>query len=308
MSKFFGDDENNTTKYIPPDYTDASETIGPSDDDDDDDDDEDLDFDDEEDEEDEGKIETILDEQNKKQEEVMQSTPFGNPNPSPTPTWGGQGSSSPIWGNNNPVGNNGFGWGNNNGGSIWGNQRTTNPWNTNNNINNNNGEKKELDRTKKVIFIDFLDAVVETYQSNGIPGLIPRDIYDIKPRFDVWQKLAAFNPERLYALAPRNLLANSTELQEGLNIALSYYCCSLAAFLRIPYRCCQVLVQGMVGQTKEDIINSILKGSKEKIPESDAVLIGINSGLYGQNNSDLIAAQKCGITYYDLTQLLTNLF
>lgn len=307
MSHYFGDQDKEEKSYIPPDYTDASETIGPSEDsDEDDEDDDDFDEDDEldlEDEEDEGKIENILDEQESKCNRIMQSTPFGSPSPSPTPSWGSQG---PSWGggssNPNPV----FG------SNSWGQGNTGNPWSkpstplwgggTNQNISTNG--KTELDRSKKVIFIDFLDGIVETYQSNGAPGLLPRNIYDIKPRFDVWQKLGAFNPEKIYAIAPKNLLNNSTGSDIGVNYMLSYYCCALAAFLRLPYGCCQILMQSRIGQPKEDVISSIMTSIKS----DNALLIGINSGLYGQSNSDLVAAQACNILYYDLVQLLNSMY
>ena len=308
MSEFFENKKEEQSQYIPPDYTDEADKIGPTDSDDDNDDDDFSDLDlEEEDEEDEGKIESLLDEQNRNNERLMQATPFGNPSPSPSPTWGTQGGS--MWGNG--VGGSsywGSGNGGNNSGSVWGR-----PGNSNNlwgagSVNQSTNGKSQLDRSKKVIFIDFLDAIVETYQSEGRPGLVPRDIYDVKPRFDVWQKLAAFNPEKVYALIPRNLLKDSTGLPEGLDTMMSYFCCSLAAFLRLPYNRCQVLVQGRVGQYKEEIIKSIMKGGQVKIPEQDVVLIGINSGLYGQSNADIVAANNCGITYYDLNQLLNNMY
>ena len=306
MSEFFDNVDSNNKQYIPPDYSDEADSIYPSENEEDDEDFDYLDIEDDDDEEVEERIEELLDQQNKNNERLMQSTPFGNPSPSPSwgnqggSSWGPGGGSSPSspWGGGSPSpGGNVWGRGNS-GGSIWG---------TGNNNQSTVG-KEQLDRTKKVIFIDFLDAIVETYQSNGQPGLIPRDIYDLKPRFDVWQKLAAFNPEKVYAMIPRNLLTNSTGLAGGLETMMNYFCCSLAAFLRLPYESCQILVQGNIGQRKEEIIRSVMKGSDYKIQENDTVLIGINSGLYGQSNSDLIAANTCGITYYDLNQLLNNLY
>lgn len=319
-------------EYLRPDYSEEEEfpydSIGPSDDDDEDDiDDDDGEFEDlddydpnrtQEEEEKEDRIEQLLNQQNNKK--MQTSGAFNN---SGGGSWGnnnGTTTNSSPWGNNNNGVNNNTGsswnssswqrttstpWGgNNNGGGTstpWGNSGSG--WNSSGNSNNGNG-KQELDRAKKVIFCDILDCLVETFQSNGRPGLLPRGIYDIRLRFEVWDKLGMFSPERIYAMVPRCLL-NSSNGSDSWRVMLEYIICSLSEYLRLPYVNCQVLTQTTIGQPKEEMIESVLSGGRFKIPKESVVQIGIESGLYGQNNRDKIAAEKCGIDYIDLGQLMT---
>ena len=275
-------------QYIPPDY-DSS----PSEDDDDDDIDEAI-----IDSEDEGKTEEIIDNINKREEEKVVTSPFGGNNtPSSTPSWSG-----PSFGSGAPS----FG-GTSQGSSPWNNSRT--PWGQPQSPiwgGNQKTEKEEINRTKKVIFCDFLDCIVETWDSQGRPGYLPRDIYDLKPRFEVWGKIQAFNPEIVYSMIPINLIPNTNGAAGWLK-TLEYFCCCLSSWLRVPYNNCKILAQTAIGQPKEDLINSILMGPS-RIDKKDSIYIGIYSGLAGQSNRDQLAAQNCGIDYIDLGILLNNMY
>lgn len=307
-------------EFLRPDYSEEEELpydSGPSEDDDDEDEDYD-DFDPNR-EEDEGKIERILDEQDKLNNEKMQTSgAFNNNNGGGGSSWGSNnnnnssspwnngttassGSSWGSWNNGRPASS--TPWGSNNNSSPWGSSGGGTSWNNGGTNNNPNG-KQTLDRKKKVIFCDVLDCLVETFQSNGKPGLLPRGIYDIRLRFEVWDKLGMFSPERIYAMVPRCLL-NSSNGSDSWRVMLEYVICSLSEYLRLPYVNCQVLTQTAIGQPKEDMIESVLSGGRYKIPKETVVQIGIESGLYGQNNRDMIAAEKCGIDYIDLGQLMT---
>ena len=209
-------------------------------------------------------------------------------NPPTTPNWGNPPSSS-SWGST-PASNN------------WGTRPSGSFWNNNGNSWSSVGEKKEINRSKRIIFCDVLDCLVETYQSCGKPGLLPRGIYDIKFRFDVWDKLACFNPEKIYAMVPRSLLNSSNEA--SWMVLLEYIVCSLSEYLRSPYQVCQILLQTKMGQPKEDTMFGILRG----INREEAIYLGVNSGLYGQNNRDQIAAKKCGIDYIDLATFMNSYY
>lgn len=306
MSGFFDNVESpkeEPKKYIPPSYEpDDDREIGEV---------FDESLDEEESEVDEGKVETTLDERQNEEKDnntkpsnstTMSSSVFGQPSTAPTgntgggfgsapftPSFGG-GSSSPwqqrqgssIW--NTPG----------NGGSIWGGGSS------------GNSQKEPINRDKQIIFCDFLDCIVETYDSQGRPGYLPRDIYDLKPRFEVWQKLAAFNPKQIYAMIPVNLIPN-TNGDESWIKTLEYFCCSLSAFLQLPPGSCRILAQTLIGQPKEDLMASILH-SGLPIQLKDAIYIGIYSGLAGQSNKDQVAAIRCGIDYLDLGMLLNNMY
>ena len=297
LESYFGpvEDENNNTNYIPPDYSDEVKE----------DSDSDSDFDEDVTEEDEGILETLEDEKHNKPEEPrkeMISTPFsdsgsGGPwsnsgnSSSSTPWSQQQNSGSSIWGNSRPSwgsGNSSPSWGSSfGGGSVAG-----------------GNQKQEIPRQKKVIFCDFLDCMMETYQSQGQPGLKPREIYDLKPRFNVWEKLAAFNPEKVFAIIPPNNL-NTSNGSDGWQVTLAYWCCCLSAFLNIPYTNCQILSQTEIGQPKEYAILQAIQ--MHRIVRTDAVYVGIYSGVSGQSDKDILAARACEIDYIDLNTLLNSM-
>ena len=213
-------------RYLRPDYSEEEELpydSGPSEDDDDD-----IDEDISNDQEDEGKIETFLDRQENLNNKYMQSsgafTTGNNGNNNGGSSWGNNGSSPWSQNNgNNSSWNSGSSWSRNttpwspSSGSSWNSGNNNSPWNN----NGTNGGKKELNRDNKVILCDVLDCLVETYQSGGKPGLIPRGIYDVRLRFEVWDKLGCFTPDRIYAMVPKQFLLSSNGSQSW-KIMLEY--------------------------------------------------------------------------------------
>lgn len=255
--------------------------------------------------EDEGVIESYLDKKLKEEEESNKemSTP-------PFPGSSGTQTSIPRWGQPPQTGGTTFPWqqpNNNTGGSMWGSGvGTWKPGGTGSTWGQSTAPKESINRNKKVIFIDFLDCICETLNSNQVPGYLPRDIYDLAPRFDVWQRLSAFNPERIYIMVPKNLLpsTNGANVQE---IILNFFCCSLSSFLRVPFTNCQVLVGSVIGQSKESLMLSVIDDPKKPITRSEIVSIGIYSGYNGQPDTDRRAAENCHVDYIDLYNLLNNM-
>jgi hypothetical protein len=49
-------------------------------------------------------------------------------------------------------------------------------------------------------------------------------------------------------------------------------------------------------------------GVLEGINRNEAIYLGVNSGLYGQNNRDQVAANKCGIDYIDLATFMNSYY
>ena len=291
-------------EYLRPDYSEEEDIsfdkdIGPSEDDDDDD------INDYDEGEEEKEIERISKDQDKLREKIMTQTPFGQPagGSSPWPQsntsqpwggssnpWGGGSSNQPSWGaQRSPTWGGGGGtpqWG---GGSTWSGSGTV-------------SGKREIDRHKEVVFCDVLDCLIETIDSNGRPGFLPRGIYDIKIKFDVWNKIACFNPRKVFAIIPRNLILSSNGYNSW-TVLLDYIICSLSEFLRVPYGSCQILTQKDFSQGKEVIIKATLMS--EKIDKNSAIQIGLESGLFGQSNRDILAAERAGIEYIDLGQLMS---
>lgn len=271
---------------------------------DEEDDEEPADFDEGDEEE---KVNNVFNEQDKFNKKIMQQTPFGQP----VNNWGTSNNSQSSWGNTTTPGSS---WGNTSqqqfpwqrnpspswgtsSGSSWGGGYSSpqnNSWGSN--------EKREINRQKKVIFCDVLDCLIETFQSNGKPGLLPRGIYDVRLRFEVWDKLACFNPEKIYAIIPGSLLSSSNG-SNSWRVLLDYVICALSEYLRVPYTNCQIIIQSQLGQTKDTVISSVLKGLT--YDRDDVIHIGLNSGLYGQSDKDLLTSKNLGIDYLDLGQLLS---
>lgn len=298
MSEFFNNHGGSEEKsFIPPDYSELKgEEELPFDADllgDDDEDDGELASDEEL--EHEKLVEEL--EENSRKPSMSFGSGFGSP--SSKPTWGSG------WGDNSRQENNWWG----SGGSSQQNGNSGGWWNTGGSGNGWGGPKPgsqdgtPINREKKVIFIDFLDGLMETYQSNGQPGFLPRAVYDLKPRFEVWTKLAAFNPSYVFGIVQKEFL-NDINGIEGWSMVLESWCCCLSSFLRKQYGCAQILMSTSIYQPKEWVIQNVL----ENLKKEDCIYIGLQSGLYNQSNQDLVVAQKCGIDYVDLNQLLNNMF
>lgn len=294
IESYFGPiEENENTNYIPPDYSDEGKV-----------EEEESDFDDDPTEEDEGILDTIENEIHNEEtkpepRKEMINTPFsdssgssswGNSGSQTTPSspWSQQNSGSSIWQQNRPSwGSSSPSWGSSFGG-----------------LGTGGNQKEQIPRQKKVVFCDFLDCMMETYQSNGLPGLRPRGLYDLKPRFNVWEKLMAFNPQKIFALIPPNTI-NTINGSSGWDVTLAYWCCALSDFLGIPFTNCQVLSQSQVGQPKELAILQAIQ--QYSIPKTDIVYVGIYSGVSGQSDRDISAARVCEIDYIDLNTLLNSM-
>jgi hypothetical protein len=222
---------------------------------------------------------------------------FGSPSSKPTwgTGWGDQGNkqeNTGWWGSGNSQQQGNGWWGSGSGGNNgWGTPKT------------GNQNDKPINRDKKVIFIDFFDGLMETYQSNGQAGFLPRAVYDLKPRFEVWTKIAAFNPSYVFGIVQKEFL-NDINGIEGWSMVLEGWCCCLSSFLRKQYGCAQILLSTSIYQPKDWVISNALANLKKE----DCIYIGLQSGLYNQSNQDLVTAQKCGIDYVDLNQLLNNMY
>lgn len=239
----------------------------------------------------------------------MQNNPFGQP---VTPTYGGTGyqPQSP-WATNpspwstpryqpsynpNPV----FGAG------------TTSPWQT----PVTQGAKQQLNRSKKIIFCDLLDNLIESIQSGGKLGVQPRGIFDIRLKFEVWDKISCLAPDYVFVLTNQNIVPGSMQARV-FSAMTDYVMYSLAEYLRLPYQNCQCFTKagfeidnpltkpntGLISKALESIPDVSQKYKKE-----DMLVIGAMSGLSGQSNKDSLMAEKFKIDYIDIGQLLSIYF
>lgn len=295
-------------KYLPPDYSEY-----PREEDEDLDDDDIEDYDDEEEEENEDlRIEKMLDEQSKYNEDLARSesielkraeeremadTPFGSSQPWKTGSSNNNSSAGEAAPWEKPAQQStGFGsWGS--GGSSWNNTS----WGNNSTTQKPAVDYTRNDRVKSILIVDALDCLVESYDSNGKPGILPRSIFDLKPKFDVWERLASFNPRRIYVLFPAIGLVPSIGNTESAKIASEYLAQCIAAYLRIPRDLCSI-IHVVDNAVKEQNISGIL--SVNSCGRGEVLYVGVRSGRYGLSSEDISAAKKNGIDYMDLYNLL----
>lgn len=164
---------------------------------------------------------------------------------------------------------------------------------------------KTNSKIKRVVICDALDCLVESYDSAGKPGIIPRALWDLKPRFDIWEKIRSFNPIRVYIIFPNYDLIPSLGGKSSTDIALAYLRRSLSAYLRIPERDCSVLRQMQQHTPKENFLLSVNREWKNL---DEIVYVGIYSGKYGLSDGDIQAAHQVGMDYIDVFNLLQGYY
>ena len=282
--------------YIPPDY--SAENEHPTDEDDDWEDDDDMeDLEDEYDPDDDDVEELTLqqkqNELNKKLLDMESSSPFSSPvwgQSQQTPPWGTPSTPqtpSYPWQTQQPQQSTYGGWG----------QQVQQPQT----VIEGPTEAIKIKRPKKFVICDALDILVESYTSDGRPNVAPRGIFDIKPKFDVWDKIASFTPENIIILFPSG--NDSVINKASWKVALKWISFGLANYLRIPSYSCNVIMDSVHGRPKlellKDVVSNMIGDNRQ-----DAVYIGVYSGYWGLGSGDRIAAEYCGIDYADVYQLI----
>ena len=234
----------------------------------------------------------IDDEKDRRKEERM-SNPFpstGSWNQSKTTApWEQSKNNNSGWGSSgggNPFG----GWG---GGSTWNQSKPQQPATPLVNI---------TPISKKVVVCDVLDCLYESWESAGKPNVLPRGIFDLKPKFDVWDRVASFNPQRLYMIFPAaELVPGLGSDRTALQITLDYISQSVSTYIRIPRDNCVVLQQMRQFLPKEKSLKCAVEDWKVK---EEIVYIGVHSGRWGLSSRDIDAARNLRISYIDLYNLL----
>lgn len=288
--------------YLPPDY---SELSNPNEEDelleDLDDDDDDLD------DIDEGVEENYIEQVERGQEqfnrEILTQNNNNNYNMSDQPwkSFSSGGENKAPWEKPQPQANN-FG-------SSWGNSR----WGSNSNSWSGNGfssfgqQPQQTDystnsKKKTILVVNALDCIVESYDSNGKPGIIPRSIFDLKPRFDVWERIASFNPTYIYILFPANGIIPSINDPEVIEVASRYLSLCIESYLRIPRRHCTIVKESL-GTNK---LNNIILLLGPNMKPDNILYLGVRSGRFGLSSEDKDAAALVNIDYMDLYNLLSG--
>lgn len=301
--------------YIPPDYSEAikAEQEHPQDDDPIEDVLEEMLTD----EEDDIKAERFLDEQaafndnlqesNKTNNNFNMSNSFGS-----TPPWSsgsGNNTNSTPWSNNNtsstPWSNNSNSWKpSGNSWGTWGSNNST--WN---NSNNNNQINQAADETSKkighrdVVIIDALDGLVESYMSDGKPNVVPRAIYDMKFKFDIWDRVAALSPRVVCIILPAEKSVPSLGNSASASAAMEYLASSLSVYLKIPRENCIVFRQMNQTQLKDNVIKAAINTTRVR-KRNQIIYLGVYCGDWGLSTADLDAANRCKVDCISIYKLL----
>jgi len=209
--------------------------------------------------------------------QTTNTNPWGSSN---TPSWGGGWGSTPStskpWENNTP---------------SWG--ETAKP--------SSESGYVTTPIHKRVVICDLLDCLYETWESNDRPDILPRAIFDLKPKFKSWEKIKSLSPERIYIIFPSGDLVPSFGNQSNAEATLNYVAQSISTYLMLPRQYCQILRPLRLNSPKENILLGAIQNEGSK---NDLVYVGVHSGRFGLSDRDLMAARNCGVDYIDLFNLL----
>lgn len=167
------------------------------------------------------------------------------------------------------------------------------------------GEEIILDRRKKIIFCDFMNIIVESYN----PPSPPRGAYDLRPKVQVWKKLQCFNPDYIFVIGNEYFSKGSEE--EFVLISETEYWVSTALnqFLQLPLGHCMCKFGAINGNPEFikpniGLMTKTLEMLPKEYSKTEILVIGTRSGIQGQNNRDLEMAQRFGCDYIGIEQLL----
>lgn len=177
--------------------------------------------------------------------------------------------------------------------------------------NNQTGfsDLRAMDR-KRIIICDFLDCLYESWSvweesgrgSHTRPGVQIRGVFDLKPKFEVWDKIASFDPERLFIIFPATKYINALGGDEELKkIVINYVTCSVSSYLRMDLNRCMVLDEKESFRSKEKALLVAVNSCKRP---QETLYVGVYSGRYGLSSKDLDAAKNVGISYLDISNLI----
>ena len=186
--------------------------------------------------------------------------------------------------------------------------------------------QNSIPRRKKIIFCDLIDVLIESESairessnqgylsgSNNYKrtGIMPRGLYDIRLKTEVWGKFAAFGAD--YVFCVTNQPEKSEEELRTWKVMTDYVMYSLADYLNLPHQNCKCLTKIGFDRSSEDVKPGVglLKKALQTLPvgykyqRRDLVVIGMNSGYQNQPDIDKRMAKRANIDYIDVTDLLT---
>lgn len=194
----------------------------------------------------------------------------------------------------------------------------------------NQTNQNVIPRKKKIIFCDLIDVLIESESavresgttqgyitgSNNYKktGVMPRGLYDVRLKTEVWSKLAAFGAD--YVFCVTNQPQKSDEELRTWKVMTDYIMYALADYLNLPHQNCRCLTKLGFDRTSLDVKpgTGLLKKALQTLPaeyrytRDDLVIIGMNSGYQNQPDIDRRMAKRAKIEYIDVLDLLTSYY
>ena len=185
-----------------------------------------------------------------------------------------------------------------------------------------------IPRRKKIIFCDLIDVLIESESairetnqgyisgSNNFKrtGVMPRGLYDIRLKTEVWGKFAAFGADYIFCIT--NQPEKSKEELRTWKVMTDYIMYALADYLNLPHQNCKCLTKIGFDRSSDDVKPKpgLLKKALQTLPinyqyrRDDLIIVGVNSGYQNQPDIDKRMAKKIKVDYIDVTDLLTNYY
>ena len=144
---------------------------------------------------------------------------------------------------------------------------------------------------REVVVCNLLDGLYEPYKAENRPGMRPGGIYDLKPKFNVWDKIKFFSPSIICVLVP-HYLRNS--------VLVNYVRCCLSDYFMIPPDHI-ILSSYNVRSAKIAATTNFAKMAKDK---KDILYVGTYCGEWGLSSEDADVSKLVGIDCVSIYKLL----
>lgn len=144
---------------------------------------------------------------------------------------------------------------------------------------------------REMVVCNLLDCLVEPYSANNKPGMKPSGMYDLKFKFNVWDRIKAFSPSAIGILVP-HFLRNP--------VIIDYIKGCVSEYFMIPPGCVRTSTFN-VRSAKIAATSDFVKLMKNK---RDVLFIGTYCGEWGLSSEDLDVANLVGIECVSMFKLL----
>ena len=161
----------------------------------------------------------------------------------------------------------------------------------------------------RILFCEFNDVLVgpKWFAPEGpeeIYGLDPRGVYDLVPKYTVWDVIRQMNPEYVFIITNQPAEFGTIEAEEMSQFIIETSI-QLARFLRLPSDRCRSfskfgLTRSRYTKPNTGLLTEALRTVKDinrRFKREQIYMLGAQSGGLGESNVDLKTAENFGIKY-----------